>query len=206
MKSWIILFAALATRPLAGQMHSHGGEGALHLELTPSRPASSADSARGDSLLAAMRAALEPYRDVQRAEADGYRIFLPSVPQPVYHYTSWRRSLRSAWRFDPTRPGTLLYRRGPTGEWELVGAMFNAPRQTSLESLDARFPLGLARWHRHVNLCLPPRGERTRWADMRDGRPVFGPASPIATEKECRAVGGRFHETLFGWMVHVDLS
>ncbi len=206
MQPWIILLAALATRPLVAQMHSHGAETNLHLELTPTRVATAADSARGQVLLTAMRAALEPYRDVRRAETDGYKIFLPNVPQPVYHFTSWRRALRSAWRFDVTRPGTLLYRRGGDGEWELVGAMFNAPRQAGLESLDSRFPLALAQWHRHVNLCLPPRGGRARWAETRDGRPVFGPASPIATEEACRAVGGRFHETLFGWMVHVDLK
>jgi hypothetical protein len=206
MKPSLLMLLALAARPLPAQMHSHGGIPALHLELTPARVATAADSARGDSLLASMRAALEPYRDVHRAEADGYRIFLPKVPQPVYHYTSWLRSIRSAWRFDPTLPGTLLYRRSPDGRWELVGAMFNAPRGASLESLDARFPIGLAQWHRHVNLCLPPRGDRARWGELRNGRPIFGPASPIATEKECRAVGGRFQASLFGWMVHVDLN
>ena len=201
-----LVLLALLAHPLSAQMHSHGGAAALHLELTPARAATAADSARADSLLASMRAALEPYRDVRRAEADGYRIFLPNVPQPVYHYTNWRRSLSAAWRFDPTRPGTLLYRRGSDGGWELVGAMFNAPKGASLESLDARFPIGLAQWHKHINLCLPPRGERERWGEMRNGRPLFGPASSIATEKECRAVGGRFHESLFGWMVHVDLN
>jgi hypothetical protein len=187
-------------------MHSHGGAAGLHLELTPARTATAADSARADTLLATMRSALERYRDVRRAEADGYRIFLRNVAQPVYHYTSWRRSIRSAWRFDPTVPGTLLYRKTAAGEWELAGAMFNAPRGASLASLDERFPVALARWHRHVNLCLPPRAERSRWAEMRNGRPVFGPASPIATEEECREVGGRFHESLFGWMVHVDFN
>jgi hypothetical protein len=206
MKPWTLVVAVLLARPLTAQMHSHGGAAALHLELTPARVATAADSTRGDSLLASMRSALESYRDVSRAEADGYRIFLPDVPQPVYHYTSWRRSVRSAWRFDPTIPGTLLYRHASDGGWELVGAMFNAPRGASLESLDARFPIGLAQWHRHVNLCLPPRGDRARWGETRNGRPVFGPASPIATGKECRVVGGRFHESLFGWMLHVDLN
>jgi hypothetical protein len=206
MRIPILVLLALVSRSLTAQMHTHGGTAALHLALTPARAASPADSARGDTLLSVMRSALEPYRDVRRAEADGYRIFLPDVPQPVYHYTNWRRSLRSAWRFDPALPGTLLYRPTPDGGWELVGAMFNAPRRASLESLDARFPLGLEQWHRHVNLCLPPRGEAARWGEMRNGRPVFGPASPIATEAECRAVGGRFHESLFGWMVHVELK
>jgi hypothetical protein len=34
---------------------------------------------------------------------------------------------------------------------------------------------------------------------------VFGPASPIATEEACDAVGGDFHATTFGWMVHANV-
>lgn len=172
--------------------------------MTPVRPATAADSAQADSIVSVLRVALEPYRDVRRAEADGYRIFLPKVPQPVYHFTSWRRLLLSAFHFDPSRPATLLYRRRPDGGWELAGAMYNAPGRTSLASLDARVPLGIARWHRHVNWCLPPFGHRERWMEMRDGMPVFGPLSPIATRETCEAAGGVFHPAMFGWMVHVD--
>ena len=90
------------------------------------------------------------------------------------------------------------------GRWELAGAMYNAPGRTSLASLDARVPLGIARWHRHVNWCLPPLGHRERWTEKRDGIPVFGPLSPIATRETCEAAGGVFHPGMFGWMVHVD--
>ncbi|MGH7498747.1 MAG: hypothetical protein ACREL3_07845 [Gemmatimonadales bacterium] len=185
-------------------MHGHNPNAALHLEMTPGRAATAADSARADSIISALRPALEPYRDVGRAIADGYRVFLPQVPQQVYHFTSWRRSILSAFHFDPTRPGTLLYRRTVGGGWELAGAMYSAPGRTSLASLDSRVPLGVAHWHRHVNWCLPPRGERRRWKETRSGAPLFGPLSPIATRQACEAVGGVFHPALFGWMVHVD--
>jgi hypothetical protein len=54
-----------------------------------------------------------------------------------------------------------------------------------------------------VNWCLPPAGARERWRETKDGQPVFGPKSPIATREACDAVGGRFAPRLFGWMVHV---
>jgi len=62
----------------------------------------------------------------------------------------------------------------------------------------------VARWHQHVNWCLPPlRRARERWREVKDGQPVFGPRSPIATAEACAAVGGRFQPRLLGWMVHV---
>src|SRR5437870_1939006 len=44
---------------------------------------------------------------------------------------------------------------------------------------------------------------RRRWRETKDGQPLFGPKSPIATAEACEAVGGRFRPRLFGWMVHV---
>ena len=65
-------------------------------------------------------------------------------------------------------------------------------------------PLSVARWHEHVNLCLPPLASLERWRDSAGGHPVFGPRSPIATPEACAAAGGRFAPRLFGWMVHVN--
>ncbi len=174
-----------------------------HLVLTPLRPGSAADSTRAAQLVARMRTTLARYRDAGAAEADGFRKFLPGVKQPIYHFTSWRWALLAARRFDPTRPTSLLYREGPGGALVLAGAMYTAPARTSLDALDQRIPLSVARWHEHVNWCLPPRGQRERWSETRDGKPLFGPKSPIASAEACAAVGGRFVTRLFGWMVHV---
>jgi hypothetical protein len=54
--------------------------------------------------------------------------------------------------------------------------------------------------YRDVGAAL---GERDRWRETRDGRPVFGPKSPVATAQACAAVGGRVLSRIFGWMVHV---
>jgi hypothetical protein len=176
----------------------------LHMRLTTPRPGSVVDSARAAALVVQMRNALGKYKDVRTAQADGYRQFLPEVPQTIMHFTSWRRALHAMFEFDPARPTSLLYRRAPDGSFELVGAMYTAPARTSADELDARIPLSVARWHEHVNWCLPPRGARERWREVRDGAPVFGPRSPIATREACDAVGGRFRERIFGWMVHVN--
>jgi hypothetical protein len=65
-------------------------------------------------------------------------------------------------------------------------------------------PLSVGQWHRHTNICLPPRGEPARWRESDNGRPRFGPAGAIATKDACEAAGGRFLPTIFGWMIHVN--
>ena len=173
-----------------------------HMTLTPARPATAADSARAAALAAELRKAIEKYKDVRVAEADGYRIFAPKVRQDVYHFTSTWRSIKESFRFDPSQPSSLLYRRTPMGNFELVGAMYHAPKRLSVEKLDERVPLSIARWHAHTNVCVPKLADRERWMEVKDGKPVFGPRGGIATREQCDAAGGKFHEQVFGWMVH----
>lgn len=197
---------------MGSHAHEHGGMEAsatnmrYHMAMTPSRAATHADSVRAREVVAALRRGIARYADTAAAVADGYRMFLPEVKeQPVYHFTSTRRGFAEAFRFAPEKPTSLLYRRKADGRLELVGAMYTAPRRMVVEKLDARVPLGIARWHRHVNWCMPPTGARARWRETRDGHPVFGPASPIASRAACEAVGGQFHENVFGWMLHANV-
>jgi hypothetical protein len=178
-----------------------------HMLLTPMRAASAGDRERAAGIERALRSAIEKYRDPKAAEADGYRMFLPGVKnQPVYHFTSNRRAVKAAFRFDPAQPTSLLYERDSSGTLRLVGAMYTAPKRASLDDLDARVPLSVARWHKHVDICVPPRGARERWAEKdADGRMRFGPAGSIATREACDAAGGRFIPELFGWMVHANV-
>jgi len=192
---------AAAEEAMAGPMHGEG----LHMRMSPARRATGRDSARAAQRVIELRTAIARYRDVRVAEADGYRVFLPDLPQSVYHFTNWMYGVESALRFDPAKPPSLLYRRTAQGGYELVGAMYTARAGISLDDLDQRVPLGIARWHQHVNWCLPPRGEASRWTETDAGTPRFGPQSPIATKAACDAVGGRFAPRLFGWMVHATL-
>jgi hypothetical protein len=166
------------------------------MKLSPTRSVVPADVERADALVSTLRRVLEPYRDSARAERDQYRPFLPGLPLPQYHFTNWRYGLIGAFTFDPSKPTSLLYRRDH-GKYVLTGAMYTAAANASNEQLDARVPLSIARWHAHVNICLPPRdATRVDWTRL-------GFKGSITTEAACEAAGGRFHPQIFGWMVHV---
>ncbi len=174
--------------------HMHMG---AHMKWTSARPASAEDLERARQIVQTLRQAVEKYKDYHAALADNFKIFLPKIPQPLYHFTNYRYGLEAQTNFDPTHPTSLLYRKTADG-YELVGAMYTATRFTSEDQLNERIPLSVARWHAHINICLPPRGQ--------GGMPDltrFGPTGSIATEAECNAAGGRFLEQIFGWMVHV---
>jgi len=179
---------------------------ALHMEMTPRRPAAPGDSARAATVAAELRSAIARYRDTTAAVADGYRMFAPQIKnQKVYHFTRGWSAVQEAFRFDPSKPTSLLYVKGADGAFVLVGGMYTAPKRFSLDKLDERIPLSVARWHKHVNWCVPAHGQEARWLERANGQPVFGPGSPIATKPACDAVGGVFHPSLLGWMVHANV-
>ena len=177
-----------------------------HMRMSPMRPASRADSVRADAIVERARAALTKYKDVRVAERDGYRMFAPTIKnQPVYHFANLRLAIRERFRFDPAQPSSLLYKGNPDGSLRLVGAMYTAPKDATPEELDARVPLGVAQWHLHTNMCVPRLTETARWKEVSNGRPVFGPASTIATSEACDKVNGKFLPVVFNWMVHANL-
>jgi len=183
---------AAINQSMAGHQH-HGP----HFRLTTLRAETPEDCARADAILNTLREAIEKYKDVRVAEADGYRIFAPDFPQPEYHFTNYWYGALAAFNFDPARPTSLLYRKTADG-FELAGAMYTASRLAGEDDLDARIPLSVTRWHAHVNICLPPAGEE-RTADWTR----YGPRGAIAAEEDCRAANGRWRPQIFGWMVHV---
>ncbi len=195
-----------APAPTPAPAHTLDDNVRLHMEMSPPLRATSADSARAARVARELRAALIQYRDTAAAVADGYHMFLPRVKeQKVYHFTNSWRGVQEAFRFNPARPTSLLYRKAPDGTFMLVGAMYTAPKRFGIEKLDARVPLSIARWHKHVNWCVPKRGATQRWLERQNGEPLFGPESPIATKEACDMIGGDFHSNLFGWMVHANV-
>ncbi|HWL38725.1 MAG TPA: hypothetical protein VNO75_00680 [Gemmatimonadaceae bacterium] len=178
---------------------------AKHMAYSSSRPLTAADSLRAAHVIDVLRQAVAKYQDVALAEADGYKMFAPQVRnQPQYHFTKNWNAIRNSFGFDPARPTSLLYKRNSLGELVLVGAMYTASKRTAEDELDERVPLSVARWHRHVNWCIPKRADKERWSELKNGRPVFGPLG-AATRAECDAAGGRFIEQAFGWMVHANI-
>jgi len=178
---------------------------ASHMAYTATRPLTPADSVRAMEVVNELRQAVARYQDVRLAEADGYKMFAPHIRnQPQYHFTKNWHAIRNSFGFDPARPTSLLYKRNARGELVLTGAMYTASKRTSEEELDKRVPLSVARWHRHVNWCIPKRSQKDRWLETKDSRPVFGPLG-VSTEEECNAADGRFIPQAFGWMVHANL-
>lgn len=200
----IILFAVEAD---AQQPHTSADTKAMaaHMEMTPVREPNRADSIRAARLVSELRSSIAKYRDVELAVNDGFKQFAPELKnQRIYHFTNYRWAFRNAFRFDPSKPTSLLYSRDERGNFVLMGAMYTAPKRHSADDLDKRVPLSVAQWHKHVNWCLPPRGNQQRWTETKNGRPIFGPLG-VATREECESAGGNFHKEIFGWMVHANV-
>jgi hypothetical protein len=168
-----------------------------HMHMTALRAANAEDQKRANEIVEQLRAGLEKYKDYHAALNDGYKIFMPHIPQQEYHFTNYENGFLEAFTFDPARPTSLLYKKTATG-YDLVGAMYTMPKRATEEQLNERVPLSVATWHLHTNLCMPPKGDR-RHADWTK----FGLRGSITTEVACDAAGGTFHPVIFGWMVHV---
>jgi hypothetical protein len=176
-----------------GAMHGSNA----HMHMTEMRPQTPADVARANQIVAQLRSGIEKYKDYHVALNEGYKIFLLNLPQPEYHFTKYGNGFMEAFRFDPSQPTSLLYRKTADG-YELVGAMYTMPKGVTEEQLNERVPLSVAMWHLHTNLCMPPRGE-LKTADWSK----FGLKGSIITQEACDDAGGKFHPSIFGWMVHV---
>ena len=180
-------------------MSSHHMEMGLHMKMTALRPPDAVDRRRADEIVATLREAISEYGDSAAAESHGYRMFLPNVPQKMYHFTNWSDAFEATFHFDPARPTSLLYDKTPRG-YRLIGAMYTARKNATEEDLDRRIPLSVAQWHAHVNICMAPSG---REREMLASHARFGLRGSIATESDCADAGGRWVPQLFGWMVHV---
>lgn len=174
-----------------------------HMTMTKLAPMHAGDAARAAAIADTVRVAIEKYRDYHVALEEGFTIFHAEVPQKVYHFTSRPNGFAAIFSFDPSRPTSLLYRKTSNG-YKLIGAMFTAPKRDTPEELNARVPLSVAAWHMHTNLCLPPKGQAQAILPAGSVPSRFGLRGTIATDDACKAAGGRFLPTVFGWMVHVS--
>ena len=190
-----------STVPMGSMSMPHGaGNMSVHMKMSETRPLKPGDQEKADAIATAAKTAIEPYVDYKKALADGFVIFMPNLPQKIYHFTSYERGVAAARRFDPTMPTSLLYEKTADGGYKLVGAMYTDRQRASEAELDGRIPLSVARWHEHVNFCKAPAGQERQYFG-KDAK--FGLLGSISTEKDCAAAGGTFQPNLFGWMVHV---
>jgi len=177
--------------------HMHHHQMGPHMYMTKLRTATPQDWTKADEIAKDLRESIEKYKDYHSALADGFRIFMPNLPQPEYHFTNYYNGFLESFSFDPTRPTSLLYKKTKTG-YDLIGAMYTMPKRVSEEQLNERVPLSVAQWHLHTNMCMPPKELRGH-ADLTK----FGLTGSILTKEACNEAGGTFYPVIFGWMVHV---
>jgi hypothetical protein len=170
-----------------------------HMKMTTLRDPKPGDQEKADQVVAAARKAAEQYTNYKVALADGYKIFLPNVPQKQYHFTNYRYAFEAAIQFNPEHPTSLLYQKDGD-EYKLIGVMYTAPKNSNWNDLDQRIPLSIAQWHAHINLCMPPSDRKKEaWGP----NAKFGLVGSITTKDACDVAGGKFMPQIFGWMVHV---
>ncbi len=184
---------ALHQQAAAESMHAQEATD-LHVKWTARRKPVPDDEERAAQVAQTLKQAIEKYKDYRVALNKGFQPFLPNVPQPYYYFMKKLNGFKAALTFDPEQPSAVLYRRTER-DYELIGALYIAPKDASERELNSRVPLSVAQWHAHVNVCIPPKGT-TDWTR-------FGVRGSIATEKDCTKAGGRFVPQLFGWMLPV---
>jgi len=126
-----------ATTEAMGRSHNHEEHQhmAAHMHMSELRKPQPGDSAKAQHVVDEARPALEKYKDYRVALDEGFRIFLPNVPQKMYHFTNYQNAIGESFRFDPTRPTSLLYeKRGD--DYKLIGVMYTAPVRFSEQQLN----------------------------------------------------------------------
>jgi len=196
----VVLYGAPTSAHDASGTQMSGAAMTDHMYMTALRPQQPGDQQKADAVVAAARQAMAPYRGYRKALADGFRIFLPQVPQPQYHFTKAANGRAARSHFDPAKPTSLLYKKTADGGYQLVGVMYTDRVDASEDEINERIPLSVARWHQHVNFCLAPVGH---WSEYSGPNPRFGLLGSIHTREACEDAGGRFLPHVLGWMVHV---
>jgi len=189
-----------------GAMHSMEGHMDMgpHMKMTELRKPQPGDGQRAQKIVEGARKAAEKYLDYHVALADGFKIFLPNIPQKIYHFTSRNNAIAAQFDFDPQRPTSLLYEKHGD-DYKLIGVMYTAPKRFTEDQLNERVPLSVAQWHEHVNFCRAPADMpiAERMQKSLGANAQFGFKGSIHTEEACDAAGGRFLPVVFNWMVHV---
>jgi uncharacterized protein involved in copper resistance len=91
--------------------HMHHHQMGPHMYMTKLRSATPQDWAKADEIAGELRESIGKYKDYHAALADGFRIFMPNLPQAEYHFTNYYNGFLESFSFDPTRPTSLLYKK-----------------------------------------------------------------------------------------------
>lgn len=185
------LLVACSSPPPSTEDMGSMEDGHDHMAYIAPRPGTAADTARALDVVHRLRAAIGRYATPASAESAGYLVRAMAGMQDRHMmHMSRPKSLAGIGTFDPSTPQSLVYRRDESGQFRLAGAMFVAPRGITEDELDARVPLSVAHWHRHVDVCRGPKGEMApryhQWLTLAD----------------CEKAGGRWRPASH-YMIHV---
>ena len=180
-------------------MEGHRMDMGPHMKMTALRASQPGDEEKAEHVLQSARTVMEKYKDYNTALNDGFKVFLPNIPQKQYHFTNYRYAIEAAFHFNPEHPTSLLYEKHGD-DYTLIGVMYTAPKRYNEDDLNQRIPLSIAQWHEHVNFCSPPANQK---GEPLGPNPKFGLRGSITTQAGCDAAGGTFHPVVFNWMVHV---
>jgi hypothetical protein len=97
------------------------------MKMATLRTAKPGDREKADQVVQAARAVAEKYQDYNVALADGYKIFLPKLPQKQYHFTNYWYAFRARKHFAPSHPRSLLYEKHGD-DYKLIGVMYAAAK------------------------------------------------------------------------------
>jgi len=175
-----------------------------HMKMTALRQPKPGDAARAQQIAQEARKAAEKYVDYHGALADGFEIFLPNLPQKIYHFTNKHYAMEAFMHFNAEHPTSLLYEKNGD-DYKLIGVMYTAPKRLTEDQLNERVPLSVAQWHEHVNFCKAPASltlQQKKEAYLGPSA-QFGLKGSINTQESCNAAGGQFIPVVFNWMVHV---
>src|SRR6266849_1362606 len=134
----------------AHAMHERHMDMGPHMKRTTWREPQAGDQQKADRIVAAARKVADKYQDYKTALNDGFKIFLPNLPQKHYHFTNYQYGFEAAFSFNPEHPTSLLYEKHGEG-YKMIGVMYTAPKRLTEDDLNERIPLSVAQWHEHVN-------------------------------------------------------
>jgi hypothetical protein len=180
-------------------MEGHHMDMGPHMKMTALRDPKPGDQEKAQQVVEAARKVAERYQDYRVALADGYKIFLPNLPQKQYHFTNYWYGFEAGTHLNPDHPTSLLYEKHGD-DYSLIGVMYTAPKNSTEDELNRRIPLSIAQWHAHINMCIPPDDRKK---ELWGPNAKFGLRGSIVTRAACDAEGGKFMPQIFGWMVHV---
>ncbi len=152
-----------------------------HMKMTTLREPQAGDQQKADRIVAAARKVADKYQDYKTALNDGFKIFLPNLPQKHYHFTNYQYGFEAAFSFNPEHP-TSLPRTQSSACWDR-----SSPRKIVTPTAERSVPSSSTGW------CTSIRSKKTpRKSGRLNGRRTItaGTSTQVAGLPPCQTARG----------------